>query len=66
MTADTARRLDIRHTRMAHASEIVSKVRKLGLRYAEAPVSIHYTEYSRRKGQRTLDAGRILIDLLTE
>jgi glycosyltransferase involved in cell wall biosynthesis len=66
MTADTARRLDIQHNRMAHASELISRIRELKLRYVEVAVSIRYTEYSLQKGQRMQDAGRILTDLFTD
>jgi hypothetical protein len=50
---------------MAHASEILSEIARLGLRYVEAPVTIRYTEYSMAKGQRPLDAIAILWDIFT-
>jgi polyprenyl-phospho-N-acetylgalactosaminyl synthase len=48
---------------MAHASEIIAQIGALGLMAAEAPVTIVYTEYSLRKGQRLGNALNILIDL---
>lgn len=59
-----AARLRIEQNRMAHASEIVDQFRALGLRVAEAPVTIRYTEYSLRKGQRLDNAFHILLELL--
>jgi polyprenyl-phospho-N-acetylgalactosaminyl synthase len=56
--------LRIRQDRMAHASEIVSQVGRLGLRWAEQPVHILYTDYSRAKGQSSLNAVNIVVDLL--
>lgn len=64
-TLDAASRLRLTHDRMAHASEILSEIARLGLRYAEAPVIIRYTEYSLAKGQRPLDAIAILWDIFT-
>jgi polyprenyl-phospho-N-acetylgalactosaminyl synthase len=62
--ASVAPRLRMRQNRMAHASEILRKIRESGLAVAEVPVTIRYTDYSRRKGQSMLGGVRILIDLL--
>lgn len=56
--------LRIRQDRMAHASEILSEIRRLSLRVREVPVRVRYTEDSLRKGQRASGAFRILFDLL--
>lgn len=64
MHAVTARKLDIRQPRMAHASEIVNGIVKHGMRYIEVPVNITYSARSRRKGQATLDSLNIVFDLL--
>jgi glycosyltransferase involved in cell wall biosynthesis len=63
LTGSAARQIRIRQNRMAHASEIVQQARELGLRIAEAPVTIAYTERSLRKGQRIGNAVSILADL---
>jgi polyprenyl-phospho-N-acetylgalactosaminyl synthase len=63
MTADAARRLRISQNRMAHASELVAQIGRLGLRVSEVPVTISYTRYSLQKGQRLSDSLRVLIDL---
>jgi hypothetical protein len=56
--------LRIRQDRMAHASEILSEIRRLSLRVREVPVRVRYTADSLRKGQRASGAFRILFDLL--
>jgi len=62
-TRATAARIRIEQNRMAHASEIVDQFHSLGLKVAEAPVTIRYTEYSLRKGQRLDNAFNILLEL---
>ena len=49
---------------MAHASEILSKIRTHGLSYIEVPVTVRYTGYSLGKGQSTKGVFRILLDIL--
>jgi hypothetical protein len=49
---------------MAHASELVSQIGRLGLRVGEVPVTISYTTYSVEKGQRLSNSFRILTDLV--
>lgn len=61
-----AERIDIRLDRMAHASELVDQIRRMGLPYREVPVEIRYTEYSRAKGQSAAGAVRILFDYLLD
>jgi glycosyltransferase involved in cell wall biosynthesis len=53
-----------RADRMAHASEIPAEIRRHHLRFVEVPVRITYSDYSLGKGQRGLDAIRVLIDYL--
>jgi polyprenyl-phospho-N-acetylgalactosaminyl synthase len=62
-TAAAARGLRITQNGMAHASQILSHIRKAELRVVEVPVTIRYTDYSRRKGQGAIQALRILFDL---
>jgi glycosyltransferase involved in cell wall biosynthesis len=64
MTGSTARRLRIEQDHMAHASELVSQIGRLGLRVGEVPVTISYTTYSVEKGQRLSNSFRILTDLV--
>lgn len=66
MMRDAALKLRIRQNRMAHASEIVNQIGILKLSVAEVPVTIVYTEYSLRKGQRLSNAFNILFELFTD
>lgn len=61
-TRAAAAKLDIRLDRMAHASELLDQIVRHELRYEEVPVHVRYTEYSRRKGQSSFAALRILAD----
>lgn len=54
--------LRITQDRMAHASELLRKIRTSGLRVVEVPVTVKYTEHSMRKGQGGFHAIRILFD----
>lgn len=56
MTRRGAESLHIRFNRMEHASEIIDRVGKSGLKYVEAPVRIRYTAATLAKGQRTVAA----------
>jgi polyprenyl-phospho-N-acetylgalactosaminyl synthase len=60
--ATAAPSLRIMQDRMAHASELLRKIKTSGLRVVEVPVTIRYTEHSMRKGQGGLQAVRILFD----
>lgn len=63
ITRSAATRIRLRQNRMAHASEFVSLIGKLKLRYAEEPVTIIYTDYSRAKGQSLWNSVNILSEL---
>ncbi|MFQ5350521.1 MAG: glycosyltransferase family 2 protein [Thermoanaerobaculia bacterium] len=56
--------IDLRQDRMAHASELVDQIRRMGLPFREVPVTVLYTEYSIGKGQRGVNAFRIVLDYL--
>lgn len=51
-----AEQIIITEDRFAYASELIDEIRRLKLRYVEVPVTITYTDYSRQKGQRSLNA----------
>jgi len=66
---DVVEQLEITQNRMAHASEIVSKIGAMRIdgqpvRYAEMPVHILYTDYSMAKGQSLWNAVNILVELI--
>jgi glycosyltransferase involved in cell wall biosynthesis len=58
-----AQRLRITQPRMAHASEVLAQIGLLKLRFAEAPVTVRYTEYSLRKGQKISGMFQVLLDI---
>jgi glycosyltransferase involved in cell wall biosynthesis len=62
-TREAAQGLDLRQGGMAHATEILEQVKAGGFAYIERPVRIEYTPYSRHKGQSSLNAVNILVDL---
>lgn len=64
MNRETAQVLKLRLHGMAHASEILNAVARHGLRYAEMPMTVHYTDYSVAKGQPSINAVNIVFDLL--
>jgi len=63
-TINALRNINIQQNRMAHASEILSQISLKNLRWKEVPVTIHYTEYSIKKGQSVFNAFNILWELL--
>ena len=60
----TAEVLDLHCGRMAHATEIKSRVRQHKLKYSQAPVSITYTQETLAHGQSNLNSVNILRELL--
>lgn len=54
----------LRQPRMAHASELQGAIARLGLSFSEEPATVVYTDYSRAKGQRNVDAINILFELV--
>ncbi|HEY1816663.1 MAG TPA: glycosyltransferase family 2 protein [Kofleriaceae bacterium] len=60
--ASAAPKLTITQDRMAHASELLHKIKASGLRVVEVPVTVRYTAHSMAKGQGGFQAVRILFD----
>lgn len=48
---------------MAHASELLAVLKRSGLRYREVPVTVLYTDYSMRKGQKSINSVNIAMDV---
>lgn len=61
---DAAGVVNLKQDRMAHASEIIAQLSRTNYPWAEMPVHIRYTEYSRAKGQSLLNSVNILVDLV--
>lgn len=64
MTRSAAEQIVWKQDRMAHASEILEEIARLGLTYQEVPVTVHYSEYSKHKGQKNINAWRIIWRLI--
>jgi glycosyltransferase involved in cell wall biosynthesis len=61
---DAAKLVALKQDRMAHATEIVVQLGRNGLPWAEHPVHVVYTDYSKAKGQPLLNSVNILVDLV--
>ncbi len=59
-----ARRISLRHDRMAYASELIEQIAVHRLRWLEVPVTIHYTPETLAKGQSNWNAFAIIGHLL--
>jgi glycosyltransferase involved in cell wall biosynthesis len=64
LSRSAAEHLSIRLPGMAHGSEVLTQISRAGFAYEEIPVNVRYTEYSLRKGQRSIHALNIAFDLL--
>lgn len=58
-----AAQIDFDMPDMAHASELLELIRRSGLPWAEHPVTVDYTDYSRAKGQRSINSVNIAVDV---
>ena len=63
MSAEAAKDIDFSQDRMAHCSEILRLVARSDFRSAEVPVKVTYTKDTLAKGQKALDAARIVWQL---
>lgn len=57
-------RIKIRTQRMEVASELFGEINKHSLSFVEVPIRVIYTPYSREKGQKNVNAFKILIKLI--
>jgi len=64
LSRKAAQTIDIKSNGMEHASEIIDEIKRKKLRYKEIPVEIKYTEYSKKHGQSSLNAFKILFKML--
>ena len=64
LSGPAAERIRLQENGFAHATEILGQIRRARLRWVERPTTIHYSEYSRGKGQPAMNSLGILIDLL--
>ena len=64
MTRSFSSDLNFGENRMSHASEILNYIAKHKVKYIEFPVTISYTGYSVKKGQRSSNSLRVIFELL--
>jgi hypothetical protein len=64
MTASAASKIYLQLNRMAHASEILSQIRKRGLSFGEFATEVKYTTYSLGKGQKSSNLISIVFELV--
>ena len=64
LSREAAERIELNQPGYAHATEILSEAWAKGLRIAEAPVRVRYTDYSNQKGQPLASAFSIVWDLI--
>jgi glycosyltransferase involved in cell wall biosynthesis len=64
LTVEASSRILLTQNGMAHATQFVSLVLQSQLKYAEMPVKVLYTPYSRSKGQSVLNSINIVLDLI--
>lgn len=64
LSQEAARQIKLTENGYAHATEILERIRKSGLRVKEVPTTIRYTEYSLSKGQSVFNSINIFFDLL--
>lgn len=64
LSREAAEKISLLENGYAHATEIINQIRRLKLRYIEKPTRIHYSRYSRAKGQSLWNALNIVMDLL--
>lgn len=60
---DFAEQVKFRMRDMAHASEMLRLIHRTKARWGEQPVTILYTDYSRAKGQRSINSVNIAVDV---
>jgi glycosyltransferase involved in cell wall biosynthesis len=64
MNAKAASSIYLHQNRMAHASEILSQIRKKRLSFIEFPTDVKYTSYSLGKGQKSSNLISIVFELV--
>ena len=64
MTREAAEKIRITENRSSHNAQVQNLVKLNKIKYAECPVNISYSEYSRKKGIKNINSIRILYDLI--
>ena len=66
MNRQAAQKISIESRGMEHASEIIGKIKANKIKFREIPVTIRYSEYSIKKGQRISNSLNIFIKMLAK
>jgi glycosyltransferase involved in cell wall biosynthesis len=64
LSRSAIQRIQLSETGFAHATEILQRIREARLKYVEVPITVAYSDYSRRKGQSVWNSFNIVVDLL--
>ena len=59
-----AEKIKLTENRMSHPVQLLMLTAAGKLKYAEYPVAIHYSDYSKKKGLKNKDGIKILIEIL--
>lgn len=62
-TRTFAQQIQLTFSDMAHASELLGQIAASALPYGEHPVTVVYTDYTRQKGQRSINSVNIAVDV---
>lgn len=66
ISRQAAQKISIESRGMEHASEIIGKIKVNRIKFREIPVTIRYSEYSIKKGQRISNSLNIFIKMLAK
>jgi glycosyltransferase involved in cell wall biosynthesis len=64
LSRKAAAQITLEENGFAHATEILELLRRSKLAFVEVPVTVRYTDYSRKKGQSAFNSFNVLIDLV--
>lgn len=64
LSRKAASKIQLKENRMAHATELILEIKRHSLKWMELPVTVHYSAYSRKKGQSSANSIRILFDVV--
>lgn len=63
-SGEAIKKIDLKHNRWAHPSEIIYQISKNKFKVLEVPITVKYSKYSWKKGQKNIEAVKIPIELI--
>ncbi len=63
-SGEAINKIELKHNRWAHPSEIIYQISKNKFRVKEVPITVRYSKYSWKKGQKNTEAFKIPIELI--